>query len=176
MKYFFLVLLFLSNNIFSDYSKHPDAKEVIATLVRDHGFEKSYVIKILESAKKQEKILQSMSSPAEFTWTWDRYRKLFIESKILFPYKVLNYIDRLSMAHSVEPRSPFLDKELWEFCMTLNDRFRINNQETKYILKKVAEFYLPKEVIYRKKEGFVFPLYPYLIKNKTEIKQRIHNS
>ena len=53
MKYFFLVLLFLSNNIFSDYSKHPDAKEVIATLVRDHGFEKSYVIKILESAKKQ---------------------------------------------------------------------------------------------------------------------------
>ena len=51
------------------------------------------------------------------------------------------------MAHSVEPRSPFLDKDLWEFCMTLNDRFRINNQETKYILKKVAEFYLPKEVI-----------------------------
>tara|TARA_B100000073_G_scaffold82687_1_gene63259 strand:- start:6903 stop:8717 length:1815 start_codon:yes stop_codon:yes gene_type:complete len=100
--------------------------------------------------------------------------QLFVESKILFPYKVLNYIDRLSMAHSVEPRSPFLDKDLWEFCMTLNDRFRINNQETKYILKKVAEFYLPKEVIYRKKEGFVFPLYPYLVKNKTEIKQRIY--
>ena len=78
------------------------------------------------------------------------------------------------MAHSVEPRSPFLDKELWSFCMNLNDRFRINNLETKYILKKVAEFYLPKEVIYRKKEGFVFPLYPYLIKNKTEIKHRIY--
>ena len=68
-------------NIFADYSKHPNAKEVIATLVHEHGFEKSYVIKILESAKKQEKILQSMSSPAEFTWTWDRYKKLFIESK-----------------------------------------------------------------------------------------------
>ena len=81
MKYFFLVLLFLSNNIFSDYSKHPDAKEVIATLVRDHGFEKSYVVKVLESAKKQEKILKSMSSPAEFTWTWDRYKKLFLEDK-----------------------------------------------------------------------------------------------
>ena len=49
--------------------------------MRDHGFEKSYVIQILESAKKQEKILQSMSSPAEFTWTWDRYKKLFIEEK-----------------------------------------------------------------------------------------------
>jgi len=81
MKYFFIILLFLSNDIFPNYSEHPDAKEVIATLVRDHGFEKSYVIKVLESAKKQEKILQSMSSPAEFTWTWDRYKKLFIEDK-----------------------------------------------------------------------------------------------
>ena len=81
MKYFFIILLLLSNDIFADYSKHPDAEEVIATLVRDHGFEKSYVIKVLESAKKQEKILKSMSSPAEFTWTWDRYKKLFIEDK-----------------------------------------------------------------------------------------------
>ena len=81
MKYLFIILLFLSNNISANYSKHPNAKEVIATLVHEHGFEKSYVIKILESAKKQEKILQSMSSPAEFTWTWDRYRKLFLESK-----------------------------------------------------------------------------------------------
>ena len=81
MKYFFIILLFLSNDIFANYAEHPDAKEVIATLVRDHGFEKSYVIKVLESAKKQEKILQSMSSPAEFTWTWDRYKKLFIEDK-----------------------------------------------------------------------------------------------
>ena len=81
MKYFFIILFFLSNDIFSDYSKHPEAIEVIETLVRDHGFEKNYVIKILESAKKQEKILQSMSSPAEFTWTWERYKKLFIENK-----------------------------------------------------------------------------------------------
>ncbi len=81
MKYFFIILLFLSNDIFADYSDHPDAKEVITKLVRDHGFEKSYVIQVLESAKKQEKILKSMSSPAEFTWTWDRYKKLFIEDK-----------------------------------------------------------------------------------------------
>ena len=81
MKVLIIILFFLTNNIFADYSKHPEAQEVIETLVRDHGFEKSYVIQILESAKKQEKILQSMSSPAEFTWTWDRYKKLFIEEK-----------------------------------------------------------------------------------------------
>ena len=81
MKHLFIILLLLSNDIFADYSQHPNAKDVIATLVRDHGFEKSYVIKVLESAKKQEKILKSMSSPAEFTWTWDRYKKLFLEDK-----------------------------------------------------------------------------------------------
>ena len=81
MKYFFITLLCLSNYIFSDYSKHPDATEVITSLVIDHGFEKSYVVKVLESAKKQEQILKSMSSPAEFTWTWDRYKKLFLEDK-----------------------------------------------------------------------------------------------
>ena len=81
MKILIIILLFLSNDIFSDYSEHPEAKEVIESLVRDHGFEKSYVIQILGSARKQEKILQSMSSPAEFTWTWDRYKRLFIEEK-----------------------------------------------------------------------------------------------
>ena len=81
MKVFIIILFFLSTDIFADYSEHPAAQEVIETLVRDHRFEKSYVIQILESAKKQEKILQSMSSPAEFTWTWDRYKKLFIEEK-----------------------------------------------------------------------------------------------
>lgn len=81
MKVLIIILFFLTNNIFADYSKHLEAQDVIETLVRDHGFEKSYVIQILESAKKQEKILQSMSSPAEFTWTWDRYKKLFIEEK-----------------------------------------------------------------------------------------------
>lgn len=65
----------------ADYSEHPEAKDVIKTLVSEHGFDESYVIKILQTAKKQERILKSMSSPAEFTWTWDRYKKLFLEEK-----------------------------------------------------------------------------------------------
>ena len=104
------------------------------------------------------------------------FNQLLFESRMLFPYGVLTYIDRLSMAHSIEPRSPFLDKDLWNFIFTLDDSFRIRNGETKYALKKVAEKYLPKEIIYRKKEGFVFPLYPYLIKSKSKIIERIIHS
>ena len=81
MKYFLSSFFLFANLVYADYSDHPEAADVINTLVTEHGFEKSYVIKVLQSAKKQEKILESMSSPAESTWTWDRYKKLFIEQK-----------------------------------------------------------------------------------------------
>ena len=81
MKYLFIFFLIFSNAIFANYSEHPEAQDVIETLVTEYGFDESYVAQILQTAKKQDKILQSMSSPAEFTWTWDRYRKLFLEEK-----------------------------------------------------------------------------------------------
>ena len=77
------------------------------------------------------------------------------------------------MAHSVEPRSPFLDKDLWDYVICLPDKYRIKNGQTKLILKKVAELYLPNEIVHRKKEGLVFPLYPYLIKDEDLIIKRI---
>lgn len=81
MKYFLSLFIFFAQVSFADYSKHPAAQDIIESLVNDYGFERSYVISILESARKQEKILEAISSPAEFTWTWDRYKKLFIEDK-----------------------------------------------------------------------------------------------
>jgi len=76
-KYVFIFLI--SFPLFADYSSHPEAESVIKELTDIHGFEKSYVINILSDAKKQQKIIDSISKPAEFTWTWDRYKKLFIE-------------------------------------------------------------------------------------------------
>ena len=81
MKYFLLISILFTSPIFADYSEHPEAQDLINDLVQDHGFERSYVIKVLQAAEKKDKILESVSSPAEFTWTWDRYKKLFIEDK-----------------------------------------------------------------------------------------------
>ena len=81
MKYSLFTIIVLTNFSFADYSKHPDAKELINSLVDDHKFERSYVVRVLESATKQNKILDAMSSPAEFTLTWDKYKKIFIEDK-----------------------------------------------------------------------------------------------
>ena len=81
MRFLFILALLFTNYIFADYSKHPEAQDLINTLVKEHGFDESYLVKTLQTAKKQEQILKSMSSPAEFTWTWDRYKKLFLEKQ-----------------------------------------------------------------------------------------------
>ena len=61
-------------------------------------------------------------------------------------------------ANSVEIRVPFLDLDLVEFSTTIPPRFKMNGKVTKFILRKVAESYLPNEVIYRPKAGFGLPV------------------
>ena len=81
MKLIFFTSLLLSSAIYADYFGHPDSKKIIDELVEIHGFKKSYVEEVFKNATKQQKIIDSISKPAEFTWTWERYKKLFIEDK-----------------------------------------------------------------------------------------------
>ncbi len=71
---------------------------------------------------------------------------------------VLRMSDLASMYNSVEERTPYLDYRLIEFLYSLDDKFFFFNGEQKYIQKKLAEKYLPKELIYRPKRGFSVPL------------------
>jgi asparagine synthase (glutamine-hydrolysing) len=66
--------------------------------------------------------------------------------------------DRCSMAHSLEVRVPLIDHKLVEFAGTIPPEMKITGGETKYLLKKVGEKYLPHEVMYRRKMGFEFPM------------------
>jgi len=70
----------------------------------------------------------------------------------------LTYTDRASMAASVEVRVPFIDKEVVAFAMSISGELKFKNRVTKYVLKKVAEKYLPKEIIYRPKASFGAPI------------------
>ena len=71
---------------------------------------------------------------------------------------ILNRQDKMSMAASVESRVPLLDYRIVEFANRLPDGHRQGKGQTKLILKKVAERYLPREVIYRRKSGFGIPV------------------
>jgi asparagine synthase (glutamine-hydrolysing) len=70
----------------------------------------------------------------------------------------LTYSDRASMAASVEVRVPFIDKKVVEFGMSIPGKYKYKNQESKYILKKAAEGFLPREIIYRPKASFGAPI------------------
>ncbi len=70
----------------------------------------------------------------------------------------LTYTDRASMAASVEVRVPFIDKLLITQAMQIPGKLKIKDGISKYILKKAAEIFLPKKIIYRKKAAFGAPI------------------
>jgi asparagine synthase (glutamine-hydrolysing) len=82
---------------------------------------------------------------------------LYVDSKTWLPDDLLLKADKMTMATSVELRVPFLDHKIVEFAASLPPEYKINNGEGKFILKKLMEKYLPKEIIYRRKMGFTVP-------------------
>lgn len=76
----------------------------------------------------------------------------------LLPNNILFYADRFSMNSSLEIRPPFLNKDLFEFSKTLPDNLLVRERITKYILKRAACKFFPREMVFRKKEGFVMPI------------------
>ena len=77
----------------------------------------------------------------------------------------LNYTDRASMAASIEVRVPFIDKQVVEKSMEIRGSFKFRKNQSKFILKKVAEKYLPKNIIYRKKASFGAPIRSWISKD-----------
>ncbi|MGH9752748.1 MAG: asparagine synthase (glutamine-hydrolyzing), partial [Blastocatellia bacterium] len=89
-------------------------------------------------------------------------RQMYLDSKTYLPGDILVKVDRMSMAHSIETRSPLLDHHLIEFAQTIPASLKLvrsnNRWETKYILKRAVEGLIPNEIIYRPKQGFGVPI------------------
>ena len=99
----------------------------------------------------------------------DLNKMLFWEINTFLADHNLNYTDKLSMAVGVEVRVPFLDIELVEFSTNIPPNYKLKGNETKYLLKKVAEKYLPKEVIYRPKTGFGAPVREWILNDMDDL-------
>ena len=87
----------------------------------------------------------------------DTDRALYGDFSTYLPDQLLVKADRASMAHSLEARSPLLDRALIEYAATIPTSIRLKGFKTKYLLKKLAERYVPRSVLYRRKKGFVMP-------------------
>ena len=89
-------------------------------------------------------------------------RILYLSMKLYLQDNNLVTVDRASMANGLEVRSPLLDRDVVDFVCRLPMEYKLNGLKTKYILKKVAEEFLPRKLVHRKKRGFAVPLATWL--------------
>ena len=77
-----------------------------------------------------------------------------LEIRSSLPDELLMYADKLSMAHSLEARVPYLDRTVVEFAQRLDASFKIRNGSRKWLHRRVSEKFLPPQIMRRKKRGF----------------------
>ncbi|HXI31330.1 MAG TPA: asparagine synthase (glutamine-hydrolyzing) [Vicinamibacterales bacterium] len=82
----------------------------------------------------------------------------YLEMRLRLAEHLLMRVDKLTMAHSVEARVPFLDHDVVEFATRLPPSYKLSDGVCKKILKKTAEPYLDHDMIYRQKQGFGAPM------------------
>ncbi len=85
-------------------------------------------------------------------------RMLYTDLMTRMPDHLLSIVDRMAMAHSLETRPPLIDYKVVEFAASIPSSMKLQGRDLKHILKVVASRYLPRELIYRQKQGFGFPL------------------
>ncbi len=85
-------------------------------------------------------------------------RAQYADLKFWLPGDILTKVDRTSMAVSLEAREPLLDHRLIEFAAALPDEMRLKGMEGKWLLKRTMRRYLPDNILYRSKQGFVTPI------------------
>jgi asparagine synthase (glutamine-hydrolysing) len=85
-------------------------------------------------------------------------RAQYADLKIWLPGDILTKVDRTSMAVSLEAREPLLDHRLVEFAARLPASMRLRGGTGKWLMKRALRRYLPDEILYRRKMGFVTPI------------------
>lgn len=140
-----------SNKIEESYRKsysYYDKNELISLFRNKNGIEEI----IDEIYSEHDKIFNSK-------YIDDKINKMcYTDINMFMTGLNLSYTDKASMAASVEVRVPFIDRDFIDFSMSIKGNFKFKKSISKYILKKVAEKYLQKEIIYRPKASFGAPI------------------
>ncbi len=102
-----------------------------------------YLYSLLEKVEDEENLLNKM---------------LYLELKTFLVDHNLNYTDKMGMACGVEVRVPYLDHDLVNLSTKLPPNLKMRGNTTKYVLRKIAERYLPESIVNRSKTGFGAPV------------------
>ena len=82
----------------------------------------------------------------------------YADLKVWLPGDILTKVDRTSMAVGLEAREPLLDHRLLEFAATLPESVRLKGNQGKWLMKRTMRRYLPDDILFRQKQGFVTPI------------------
>ncbi|HVF18495.1 MAG TPA: asparagine synthase (glutamine-hydrolyzing) [Steroidobacteraceae bacterium] len=107
----------------------------------------------------------AIRTPYEAAEGSDLDRMLYADSLVRMPNHPVMITDRICMAHGLEARSPFMDHELAQFAARLPDAMKVRGSTLRYIQRKLAERYLPPQILNRPKQGFSSAL-PYLLQTQ----------
>jgi asparagine synthase (glutamine-hydrolysing) len=89
-------------------------------------------------------------------------RYLFVDQQYFLPDDILYKCDRMSMAHSLEVRPPFLDHRIVEFASSLPSALKIRGRSTKHVLRMLVRQKLPRAILQRPKEGLDIPAHEWV--------------
>jgi asparagine synthase (glutamine-hydrolysing) len=133
-----------------------------------------YTREFQETLRRHPRALESFQAYASRVQTGEPLdRLLYIDSKTYLPGDILTKVDRMSMAASLEARSPLLDHKLIEFVTRIPSGLKMRGLETKHILKRAVEDLVPPEILNRPKQGFGVPLQPWI---NSQLRGRIHET
>ena len=112
-------------------------------------------------------------------WNACRSKNIFDKSLEFYTnfylQNILMKVDRSSMINSIEVRSPFLDNDIVDFAQSIPYHYKFKKGITKSILKTALENKLPKQIIYRSKQGFSLPISKWLL-NKNLFQLNFNNT
>jgi asparagine synthase (glutamine-hydrolysing) len=100
--------------------------------------------------------------------TGDFQRLQYLCMKMYFQDDILPKVDRASMAHSLEVRVPYMDRDLVEYACRIQPFYKLKGLTTKYVLKRAVRGLLPNDIIHRRKAGFMMPVAVWLTQDMRE--------
>lgn len=132
------------------------------TYFTDEAKERLYTDEMRESVGGQDAYREHRRYFARVREAAPLNRLLYVDLKTFLPCLNLTTTDKTSMAANLEVRVPFLNHELVELAARMPPNLKLRGLKRKYILKRVAERFLPKDVVWRKKAGFGAPVRSWL--------------
>ncbi len=163
---------FLYNASLDSIDRYIDSISQFGRLKKDSLYSGKFKAKLDGGSNSGEAVFQQIAGSISTGNPIDNL--LYLDSKTYLPGDILTKVDRMSMATSLEARVPLLDQDLIDYVtQKIPTSLKLKGDVTKYIFKKSLEGLVPKEILYREKQGFGVPIGEWI---NSQLKEKIHDT